>query len=314
LQLRLLLPSGAALILATAAATLSVEASAPQASTIVTVNVTASVANPGSVILETNGGTIISSCLGASTPGTATCTIPVTANSGVLLYAQANPGKAFSLWQGTTQCKAAPGPVCHVEVYTAGVTVTARYGVTGPGPIVTTTKPAVVGDTAMCVTTGSDTVTANGTGFPATTPITLSDNGHQVASGTTDSSGFAQLTYTAASEAAVYRTLIMGAGAQTATTDVFAISEFCQYQTVANGKISLNVVITDMDANRTQDFYKFGTHAKIGVSANAFGVGSAASPAYACAPGTVTPFVLTGKRGTGTPAAFHFTNGYNITC
>jgi hypothetical protein len=279
-----------------------------------TVKVTATIANPGSVILETNGGTIISSCLGASTPGTATCSIPVAPNSGVLLYAQANPGKAFNVWQGTAQCKAAPGPVCHVEVYTAGVTVTARYGVIGAGPIVTTTKPAVVGDTAACVTTGSDTVTANGTGFPATTPITLSDNGHQVASGTTDSSGFAQLIYTATSEAAVYRTLVMGAGAQTATTDVFAISEFCQYQTVANGKISLNVVITDMDAHRTQDFYKFGTHPKIGVSANASGVGSAASPAYACAPGTVTPFVLTGKRGTGTPAAFHFTNGYNITC
>jgi hypothetical protein len=314
---RLVLSSAMAVLLSSAAAAgFSADASAAIQTTspVVTINVTASVANPGSVIVETTSGSTLGSCLGSSSPGTATCAIPVTANRGVLFYAQVNPGKAFNFWQGSKQCKAAPGPVCHVQVYTAGVTVTARYGLTGPGPIVTTSAPSVVGDTAMCTTPGSDTVTANGTGFPATTPVTLSDNGTQVASGTTDSSGFAQLTYTATSEPGLYRTLVMAAGAQTATTDVYAISEYCAYPNEASGHISFTVVVTDMDANVAQDTYKFGSHHKVLVPSDASGEGSASSPSYACPSGAVIPFVFTFKRGTGTPEAFHSTDQFTITC
>lgn len=317
MRLRAFLPPVVGALLC-AAASVSLPGVASEASQttspMVTVNVTAAVANPGSVTLETTGGTTIGSCQGSSSPGTATCAIPVTANRGVLAVAQPNPGKAFQFWQGNQQCHNVPGPVCHVQVYNANVIVTGRFGLASGGPIVTTTAPTVVGDTPTCTTPGSDTVTANGTGFAPSSPVTLSDNGNRVASGNTDSSGFAQLNYTAATEPGLYRTLVMAAGAQTATTDVYALSEYCEYPTESNGTISFNVVVTDMDANITQDWYKFGSHPKILVPSDASGKGSASSPTYPCPSGAVIPFVFTFKRGTGTTQAFHSTNQFTITC
>lgn len=137
---------------------------------VVTVEVSSRFANPGDVQVQD----FISANVFAAQPLTA---------------------GAFRDW--TAACSPAPGPICHRKV-TKAVTVVGHFAA-AQTPSAATTTTYVEGDTSGC-SGFSDVVTVDGTGFPAGTAVTLSDDGQQVASGATDSTGSAQLQYTANSE------------------------------------------------------------------------------------------------------------------
>jgi hypothetical protein len=196
--------------------------------TVLTVEVASPFPRPGDVEVQDDSGNTLATCQGSNSAGTATCTVTVNTEKGVILVAQPLTPGEFKNWNGTT-CWAAPGPVCHISIHVHSVKVVSHFGPSGPVPAAVPNVAFVEGDTAGC-SGFNDVVTVNRTDFPAITPVALSDNGNQVASGSTDNQGFAQLTYTANSEPGVYRTLVMGAGGATATTDIFNEGSFCLYQ------------------------------------------------------------------------------------
>ncbi len=157
-----------------------------------------------SVLLTDTLGNTLATCQSAGSL-TTTCKVQVSAQKGVVVSAQPDLGEAFQSYSGS-KCQYAPGPVCHVQMGTTNKSVTVQFRAATAGPVVTTTSPVALGQSSAC-TYGNGTVTVNGSGFAANSAATLSDDGTQVASGSTDSSGFAQLSYNASSEPGVYRQL-----------------------------------------------------------------------------------------------------------
>jgi hypothetical protein len=286
------------------------------AATSTTVNLTVEVAspfaNPGDVQVQDVNGNVLATCQGSSSPGTATCPIKVPANTGILVIAQPLTAGAFKDW--TAACSSAPGPICHLKIGTHSQKVVGHFGSTPPTQSAVTTMPSVFGDTPGC-SGFSPPVTVNGTKFPVATAVTLSDDGQQVASGTTDNNGFAQLSYTATSEHGVYRTLVMGAGGLTAATDIFNEGSFCldQQNGIGTGTVSFQVVGADLDANSTGTV-QFANNTPVKAPADASGAFTVTTPGYKCKAGASKNLVIKDVRGAGTPAAYQGKTVFAITC
>ena len=286
---------------------------AASTTTVVTVEVSSPFANPGDVQVQDVNGNVLATCQGSASPGTATCTIGVPASSGILLIAQpANVG-GFKDWTG--KCGLAPGPICHIFVGSAAVSAVGHFGSSPPTPSAVPTTVSVFGNTAGC-SGFSPPITVNGTGFPATTAVTLSDDGQQVASGTTDGSGFAQLSYTGNSEPGVYRNLVMGAGALTATTDIYNEGSFCldEQNGTGTGTVSFQVVAADLDANTATGTIKFANNPPVPAPTNGTGAFTVTTPGFACRAGASRNLVIKDIRGAGTRSAYHGTTVFAITC
>jgi len=268
------------------------------------------------VLLTDTLGNTLATCQSAGSQ-TKTCKVQVSMQKGVVLSAQPDLGEAFQSFSGAN-CQYAPGPVCHVQMYASNRTVTVQFGAATAGPIVTTTSPVALGQSSAC-TYGNGTVTVNGSGFAANSPATLSDDGTQVASGSTDGSGFAQLSYNASSEPGVYRQLTMSVAGQSVSTDVYNGGTFCWSVTgTGSGTITITVAENDLDANKVETHFQFGSNTpvplKFGGAANAqAGIGQGHA-SYACPSGQAASFVLYGKRGVNTPSAYSYSITVSFTC
>jgi hypothetical protein len=294
------------------AATGVVPALAATAKTVVvTVEVASPFPNPGDVQVQQTDGTVLATCQGSSSAGRATCQVSVAADKGILLVAQPLKAGGFKGW--TARCSSAPGPICHIQVGKSAEKAVGHFGSAPPTPSAVTTTSSVFGNTPGC-SGFSGPVTVNGTGFPSSTAVTLSDDGHQMASGSTDTNGFVQLSYTANSEPGVYRNLVMGAGGLTATTDIFNSGSFCYYQTGAGtGTDSFQVVGADLDANSTGTI-QFANNPPVPAVADASGAYTVTTPSYACPAGATRNLVVKDVRGAGTPAAYHGTSTFAVVC
>ncbi len=280
--------------------------------TVLTVKVASPFPNPGDVQVQDTNGNVLATCQGSNTTATATCTVSVTSDTGIIVVAQPLTAGGFKNWTGNS-CSVAPGPICHILLGTHAQEVIGHFGPTGPTPSAVPTTTFVEGDTAGC-SGFSDVVTVNGTGFPSTTAVTLSDNGTQVASGTTDGSGFVQLTYTANTEPGIYRNLVMGAGGAIGTTDIFNEASFCLYQTGAGtGMDSFKVVATDLDASTTGSI-QFIRHAPVPAPTNASGTYTVTTPSYNCKAGVSGNLVIKDIRGAGTRIAYHDGTTFSVAC
>lgn len=269
-----------------------------------------------SVLLTDTLGNTLATCQSSGSLAT-TCKIQVSMQKGVVVSAQPDQGEAFQSFSGAN-CQYAPGPVCHVQMQTVNKTVTVQFVAATSGPIVTTASPVSLGHSPACAF-GDGTVTVNGSGFAANSPATLSDDGTQVASGSTDDSGFAQLSYTASSEPGIYRQLTMSVDSQSVTTDVYNGGTFCWSVTgTGSGTITLTVAENDLDASKVETHFQFGSNTpvplKFGSASNAqAGIGQGHAT-YACPSGQSASFVLYGKRGVNTPSVYSYSATISFTC
>lgn len=214
-----------------------------------------------SVLLTDTLESTLATCQSAGSQ-TKACKVQVSMQKGVVLSAQPDLGEAFQSFSGAN-CQYAPGPVCHVQMYASNRTVTVQFGAATAGPIVTTASPVALGQSSPC-TFGNGTVTVNGSGFAANAPAMLSDDGTQVASGSTDGSGFAQLSYNASSEPGIYRQLTMSVNGQRVSTDVSNSGTFCWSVTgTGSGAITITVAENDLDANKVETHFQFGSNTPI---------------------------------------------------
>ena len=231
-------------------------------------------------------------------------------------------GERLASYSGSG-CAAAPGPVCHIAIYTSSQSVSARFGTAQAGPTVTTASPLVyAGSPTLSLAgigdAGFAKVHASGNGFPANTPATLTDDGTVVATGTTDGSGNVSLSYTAASEPGIYRNLAIQASNQTATTDVYNTLVWSWGEgNQGSGNPFFVVNETDMDANKVQNYVQFNSNTPVPIT---FTNGSASqgyaqvqTPPYACTSGTPGTLSIYGTRGTGAQRyTYKFT--FAVTC
>ena len=291
-------------------ATAITAAAAATGTSVVTLEVSSPFANPGDVqVQDLTSGNVLATCQGSSSPGTATCAVDVPTGDGVLFVAQPLTAGAFKDW--TAACGSTPGPICHRKV-TKAVKVVGHFAAAHTPSAVTTTT-YVEGDTPGC-SGFSDVVTVDGTGFPAETAVTLSDDGQQVASGMTDSSGSAQLQYTANSEPGIYRNLVMAAAGVSSSTDIYNEASYCLNQNGAgSGTDSFEVIATDLDANSSGTI-RFASNPAVPEPANAQGVSTVTTPAYACKAGAAKNLVITGVRGAGTSFSFKSVVTFAVVC
>ena len=286
-------------------------ASTTSSTSVVTVKVQSTVGNPGDIQVQDSSGNVLATCQGPTSPGTAKCMIDVTTGQGILLVAQPVTPGTFLDW--TAACKSVPGPICHQSV-TRNLKVVGNFQSTASTPSAATTTTFVEGDATGC-SGFDDVVTVNGIGFPATTAVTLKDNGRQVASGTTDGSGAAQLSFTANSEPGIYRTLVMKASGSKATTDIYNEGSYCldQVNGQGTGTVSFEVVATDLDANGAGTI-QFASKPPVPTRANASGTYTVTTPGYSCTPGASKNLVLKNVRGGGSPFSFEDVVIFAITC
>ncbi len=270
--------------------------------------------------LETTGGTSLGSCQNlSSTALYKTCTISVPVNTGILAVAQPAPGESWKLSVGGG-CLNATGPVCHIQVGTSNVsllegfgTATSRASISAltykPG---TSGLPIALGQSPTLSPYNFDKypLTVNGSGFPANSPATLSDNGKLVATGSSDPNGVVSFTYQPQSESQLYRKLVVGVAGQTATTDVYNSLIYYEVQsTPTAGTATFTITETDMDST-VDNYFQFNNNAPVPVSftnGNASqGYAQIVTPNYVCQPGTNNTFTLYGTRGDGTTGKFTY--------
>jgi hypothetical protein len=268
-------------------------------------------------VTNLNGGVLGTCQLPASgTARSISCSIQVPANLSVLATAQPAAGQAWHSFNGS-KCSSAPGPVCHIAVAEHGQVVSARFGRARPGPSVTPASPLTYAHSPT-MTFGDNTVTVNGTGFPASTPATLTDDGAAVASGTTEADGDVTLTYDSESEPGVYRELAVHAGGKTAQTDIYNTLVWTWGEGgQGSGSIFFVVNETDMDANRIENYVQFDSDRPAPIN---FVDGSAPkgyaqirTPPYSCAKGAAGTLRIYGSRGSG-PQRYTYNFEFPITC
>lgn len=294
-------------------------AGASGGSASVTVELTSAQPNPGDVkVSDLTGTTIYGTCAGLSMPGMATCSVPIPAKSDVLLVGQPSAGEQVTAW--TKTCEGSPGPVCHIESggtgYSKKIVVTVGPATAGT-PTVTTSQPSLDGS-APNDCDPDQSVTVSGSGFPADTSVTLSDDGNVVASGTTDGNGKAQLTDgPGGSEPGIYRTLAMSAGGKSATTDVFNAAYVCLAISTTphpTGTISATVDASGLDANSNDVAIRFKGNQLTPIDANSTGAGTATTPYYTCKLGKTYTAHVSGTRGIGTEQQYTFVYAFMATC
>jgi hypothetical protein len=277
-----------------------------------TVNVQSKQSNAGSVEVTTLGGTSdLGTCDAPSIPGTATCTIEVPKDSGVLMVAKPATGEVWMAWRG--YCGGMPGPVCDIFSGMKARTTTLVLGRLGHHASLTTGTLAVIANTPNCPF--DRTLTVTGSGFPSTSAATLSDDGHVVASGTTNAGGDVSLTYSVAgSEPGLYRSLSLAAGTVTASTDVGNVLELCVGGGAPNNG-NTNFVVGDSgdDANGTLTLV-FGKNPKVVIDNGSTGAGTVKTPTYKCPSGKTMDWRFSGSSAVGTKWAFHFSVAIPFTC
>ncbi len=270
------------------------------------------------------GGTLLDTCQASTTSShSTTCTFQVPVETGFLIVAQPAPGEALKAFSDNT-CGSAPGPVCHLMVYTANKQVIAQFERAIPGPTAIAVSPFVDGDSPVC-TFGNDTVTVNGGGFQQNSAATLSDDGNTVSSGMTDSNGLVSLNYTAKSEPGIYRTLVVNVAGKTAHTDIYNSAVFCwtSYNTNGSGSIQfIKIAANDLDANKVENYIQFAGNPKLALTFTETGTAGASAgyaslsslPKYACPPNTTQTLQIFFDRGRGTPAHYTYTANAPIPC
>lgn len=276
----------------------------------ITVQITSSVANPGDVVIQDVAGAKFATCVGPKKKGTLSCVVHVPSSKTAVFVAQSRKGAGFASWAGA--CGSVPGPVCAVFVL-ANTRVLVKFGAASSKATVAPTLDTVEGDTPSC-SGYLDAQTVNAAGFAANTPVTLKDDGHLVASGTTSGTGTAQLSYTTLSEPGIYRILAATAGATTLKTDVYNAGSVCSYWNgIGTGTVNFKVLGTDFDA-KSKITIRFGkstaTFAKTG-STGAFTVNT---PNYACKAGTMVNLDISAIRGAGTRFSRTFDYAFLVTC
>ncbi len=304
----------------------SVPALAAPTSVSLTVTVRGDMAGKANAVEVTNtGGTLIGNCQNFSASVAQTCTITVPVNTGLLAVAQPAPGQAWKRFAGNG-CQTAPGPVCHIQIVTSNASLMAAFGTAPAGPAISaltykspTPIPEGFGQSPTLAPYNFDkyALTVNGSGFPGSSPATLSDNGNVVATGVTDPNGVVSFTYYPQSEPQMYRKLVAGAAGQTATTDVYntLIFYYIQYQTSA-GVDHFVINETDTD-NAADNFVQFGTNQKLALyqaTTAPQGYAQVTTPEYICTPGATVPITFSGTRGKGTSGKFNYSVTQQVTC
>lgn len=278
------------------------------------IEVSSAQANAGTVEVTNNRGTTTyGTCKAPAVAGKETCTIEVAPKVGVVLISHPAAGEATGAWSGS--CKGTPGDVCHYQAGASGSTKTIAVTlVPGTTPVLTTSPHYAEGKAGAC---GSSvpSVSATGTGFPANTAVTLSDDGVEVASGMTNATGEATLSYTPSlvGEPGVYRILTMSGGGKSASNDVFNVAVLCPGQASPEPeKLTVTLEAADLDANSSNTIITV-KGVKTTINANANGVGSATTPAFACPKGKTVPYTVSGTRGTGS-GKYTFSLKITVTC
>jgi hypothetical protein len=286
-------------------------AASASTTSVVTVKVESTAGSPGDVQVQDASGDVIATCQGSSSPGTANCKVDVTTGEGILLVAQPTTPGTFTNWTGA--CSSVPGPICHESV-TKDLKVVGHFAATPTAPSAAPTTTFVEGDATGC-SGFDDGITVDGTGFPAATQVTLTDDGQQVVSSTTDDGGSAQLTYTANSEPGIYRTLVMSTSGSTATTDIYNEGSYClaEENGQGTGTVSFELVATDLDAHGTGTI-QFESKTPVKTKANASGTYTVTTPGYACKSGASKNLVIANVRGAGTPFSFDDVVTFDVTC
>jgi hypothetical protein len=292
-------------------ATWAAPVAAASTTSVVTVKVESTAGSPGDVQVQDSSGDVIATCQGSNSAGSETCKVDVTTGKGIVLVAQPVTPGTFVDWTGA--CRSVPGPICHESV-TQNLKAVGHFTSTPTAPSAATTTTFVEGDATGC-SGFDDGITVDGTGFPAMTSVTLTDDGQQVASGTTDDSGSAQLSYTANSEPGIYRTLVMATSGSTATTDIYSEGSYCldEENGQGTGTVSFEIVATDLDAHGTGTI-QFANKTQVKTKATGSGTYTVTTPSYACKSGATKNLVIRNIRGAGTPFSFADVVPFAVTC
>lgn len=269
----------------------------------VTVQMTSIAGRRGRVTVQDVSGTVLGTCSGPWKKKTATCVVKVPVSATAVFVAQPLKGAGFQGW--TAACGRVPGPVCALFI-SSKTKVIAQFGRPSSKASAVPTLNAVEGDTSGC-SGYLDSETVNGTGFKANTAVSLKDDGHTVAAGTTTNTGSAKLSYTTSSEPGIYRKLVMTAGSTTAKTDIYNAGSVCSYWNgIGTGTVSFKVVGSDFDAASTVTV-RFGASTAVPATADATGAFTVTTPQYACTAGTTMSLDISAIRGAHT----HFSRTFN---
>jgi hypothetical protein len=244
------------------------------------------------------------------------CAIQVPADTSILVGAQPAAGQTWQSFHGGN-CSSAPGPVCHIAITEHRLVMSARFGRAQPGPRVTSASPLTYAHSPT-MTFGDNTVTVNGTGFPARHAATLTDDGAIVARGATDANGDVTLAYDSESEPGVYRKLAVHAGGKIAQTDIYNTLVWAWGEgDQGSGSIFFVINETDMNANRIDNHVRFDSNPPVPVT---FAGGSASkgyaqidTPHYSCPKGAAGTLRIYGTRGYG-PQRYTYSFLIPITC
>ena len=276
----------------------------------VTVQISSTVAHPGNVVIQDIAGTVLATCTGPKTRGTTTCVTHLPSNATAIFVAQPTKGVGIKSW--SKACKSAPGPVCALTI-NAKARLGVQFARSSSKTTAVPTLDSVEGDTTGC-SGYLDTQTVNATGLKASVPVTLKDDGHLMATGTTTVSGTAQLSYTTLSEPGIYRTLAVAAGVTTAKTDAYNVGSVCSnWNGIGTGTVSFKVVGSDFDS-KSKVTIRFGTSTATTVRSDSTGAFTVTTPNYSCKAGTPVNLVITAVRGAGTPFSRTFNYAFAVVC
>jgi hypothetical protein len=276
----------------------------------VTVQISSTVAHPGIVVIQGITGTVLATCKGPKTRGTTTCVTHLPSNTTAIFVAQPAKGVGIKSWSNA--CKSVPGAVCALTI-NAKTKLGVQFARTSSKTTAVPTLDAVEGDTTGC-SGYLDTQTVNATGLKASAPVTLKDDGHLVASGTTTVSGTAQLSYITLSEPGIYRTLAVAAGVSAAKTDVYNVGSVCSnWNGIGTGTVNFKVVGSDFDS-KSKVSVRFGTSKATTATSDSTGAFTVTTPNYSCKAGTPVNLVITAVRGAGTRFSRPFDYAFAVVC
>ena len=276
----------------------------------VTVQISSTVAHPGLVVIKDIAGTVLATCAGPKTRGTTKCVAHLPSNATAIFVAQPTKGAGVKSWSNA--CSSVPGPVCALKI-TAKTKVGVRFGRSSSKTTAVPTLDSVEGDTSGC-SGYLDMQTVNAAGLKANVPVTLKDDGHLVASGTTTVEGTAELSYTTLSEPGIYRTLAVSAGASSAKTDVYNVGSVCSYWNgIGTGTVNFKVVGSDFDS-KSKVTIRFGASKATTATSDSTGAFTVTTPNYSCKAGSTVNLDITAVRGAGTRLSRTFDYAFVVVC
>jgi hypothetical protein len=293
-----------------AGATQSILRGTRSSTNTVTVKVSSTVAHPGKVVIQDDSGTVLATCNGPKAKGTTSCVVHLPSSKTAVFVARPAKGASFKSWAGA--CGSVPGPVCALFI-SAKTRVLIQFIKASSRTSAVPTLNAVEGDTAGC-SGYLDTQTVNAAGFAANTPVTLKDDGHLVASGTTTNAGTAPLSYTTLSEPGIYRILTVTTGPSTAKTDVYNVGSVCSYWNgIGTGTVNFKVEGTDFDA-KSRVTIRFGSSTATLAKTDSTGAFTMTTPNYSCKAGNNVKLDISAIRGEGSRFSRKFDYAFAVVC